>query len=29
VYGKVAGYVVVCEFVFWVRGLLGKVVING
>jgi hypothetical protein len=29
VYGKVFGYVVVREFVFWVRGLLGKVVING
>jgi hypothetical protein len=26
VYGKVVGYVVVREFVFWVRGLLGKVV---
>jgi hypothetical protein len=29
VYGKVVGYVVVHEFVFWVRGLLGKVVSNG
>jgi hypothetical protein len=27
--GEVVGYVVVREFVFWVRGLLGKVVING
>jgi hypothetical protein len=29
VYGKVVGYVVVREFKFWVRGLLGKVMING
>jgi hypothetical protein len=29
VYGKVVGYVVVREFVYWVRGLLGKVMING
>jgi hypothetical protein len=29
VYGKIVGYVVVHEFVFWVRELLGKVVING
>jgi hypothetical protein len=29
VYGKIVGYVVVREFVFWFRGLLGKVAING
>jgi hypothetical protein len=29
VYGKDVGYVVVREFVLWVRGLLGKVMING
>jgi hypothetical protein len=29
VYGKVVGYVVVREFIFWVKGLLGKVMING
>jgi hypothetical protein len=29
VYRKVVGYVVVREFLFWVRGLLGKVMING
>jgi hypothetical protein len=29
VYGKIVGYVVVREFVFWFRGLLVKVVING
>jgi hypothetical protein len=28
VYGKVVGSVVVREFVFWVRGLMGKVLIN-
>jgi hypothetical protein len=28
-YSKVVGYVIVRDFVFWVRGLLGKVVING
>jgi hypothetical protein len=29
VYGKVVGYVVVREFVFWDRVILGKVTING
>jgi hypothetical protein len=29
VYGTVVGYVAVRDFVFWVRGLLGKVIING
>jgi hypothetical protein len=29
VYGKFVGYLVVREFVFWVMGLLGKVMING
>jgi hypothetical protein len=29
VYGKVVGFVVVCEFVFGVWGVLGKVMING
>jgi hypothetical protein len=28
-YGKVFGYVVVREFVFWIRGVLGKVMIKG